>query len=119
MRRIATIQTPWSYLDNGVENILPSRTIPGLSVEMSDVFMYLENNEPLPPRFFSRAHDVDGDGIMDAEVRMLDILEESFNLSQAQLRARDKLRDSEVYQAWQRDKEKQAPKSEDIKDETK
>lgn len=71
------INTIYTCQKQGEKFVMPSRTIPGHDLSAREALEYLSNNEPIPARFLSQRTvlDKDGDGIIDAEVHMLDLLD--------------------------------------------
>lgn len=103
-------QTPNSFTKVNEVFFEPSRTIPNRAISIKELFGYIEAGEPIPARFMAnrRVVDADMDGINDAEVRMLDQLDELFALRSSEenkyfenkaFEARQKLRDSEAREA--------------------
>lgn len=73
MKQIQTIHT---CKKRGEQFIMKSRTIPGLDISTRDALQYLSNNEPIPANFIKKVVDVNNDGIIDTEFRMLETLDE-------------------------------------------
>lgn len=78
------MQTKNNYSKIGETNLMPSKTIQGCAIDINEVMEYVLNDEPIPARFLAKrqVYDVDRDGILDNDVRMIDKLDEHFELTQ-------------------------------------
>lgn len=122
-QRAKKIQTPHDYVKVSEVYLAPSRTIPNRAVSIKEVFGYIEAGQPIPARFMAnrRVVDEDMDGVLDAEVRMLDQLDEFFALRSSEentyfdrkaFEARAKMKDTEARESQMRKHENQTPQNE-------
>lgn len=115
------MQTKNNYTKIGETNLMPSKTIQGCGIDINEVMEYVLNDEPIPARFITKRqiYDVDKDGILDNDVRMIDKLDEHFALTQQGYELLQKYNSKEFIEAKKRIKERDKQEKEKEKEKDK